>query len=197
MGRGLIFWRLLRSLPLLAFFFLAIWVGAGRVPTDASALRLWAGRLYAVAGSRLAGMAGEFRRLKAVGMAASGTSTFMQPVAGKLLSTFGWRSEAGGVALFDQGIRVAALPGAPVESSTGGTVLSENPRRGEIIVAGGKGSSTDYLGLGGFAVVTGAKVVPAEILGWIGTAGRFELKVLVDGRTVDPLGPTYLGKWGN
>jgi murein DD-endopeptidase MepM/ murein hydrolase activator NlpD len=117
-------------------------------------------------------------------------SGFVWPVAGAVVSPFGWRWGR-----MHEGIDIAAGYGAPIAAAASGTVIYAGYMGGYgnlIIVDHGGGVATAYAHQSSFAV-GGGTVSQGQTLGYVGCTGHcygphLHFEVRVNGSAVDPLG---------
>lgn len=121
---------------------------------------------------------------------------FVQPVTGRLSSSFGWRNVSVNGNRYHFGVDWAAPTGTPVRAARDGKVS----RAGwwstygyAVALDHGDGSETRYAHLSAIAVQSGAVVRQGDVIGLVGSTGastgphlHFELRF--GERAVDPLG---------
>lgn len=127
-------------------------------------------------------------------------SGFLQPVAGRLNSNFGWRVHPiYGTRKLHKGVDFPSACGTPVRAAADGRVSRAYHNSGagnKIILTHGtmNGSviTTSYHHLQGFAVSQGQSVQRGEVVGYIGTTGsstgcHLHFEVHEDGTAVNPM----------
>jgi len=134
---------------------------------------------------------------KRVGLAAVTPSIW--PVRGSIASPFGRRLDPfDGTADVHLGLDIVASIGSPVKSAAAGIVRvaqRESEYGNLIVVDHGKGMTTRYGHLRGFAVHSGQLVSKGQVIGWVGMTGRttgphLHYEVRVNDRPINPR--TYL-----
>lgn len=127
-------------------------------------------------------------------------SGFLQPVAGKLNSNFGWRVHPiYGTRKLHKGVDFPSGCGTPVRAAADGRVSRAyyNDRAGNKVILthgtmDGKVITTSYHHLQGFAVSAGESVSRGDVVGYIGTTGsstgcHLHFEVHEDGTAVNPM----------
>ncbi|BDG61468.1 M23 family metallopeptidase [Caldinitratiruptor microaerophilus] len=128
--------------------------------------------------------------------AGDGGGAGARPVAGEMISPFGWRGRAGGGEELHEGVDLAAEPGAAVRALRAGVVarVGRDPLLGPFVeVDHGGGLSTRYAPVTPSGAGVGRRVEAGQVLGVLGEPPPGEpwrphlhLEVRQDGRAVDP-----------
>lgn len=118
------------------------------------------------------------------------------PVAGKIISGFGYRIHPiFGYRRFHSGVDLAAPYGTPVKAADGGQVIQTAYVGGygyAIIIYHGGGYATWYAHLSGFNVSTGQFVQRGQVIGFVGSTGwttgpHLHFEVRINGEPQNPL----------
>jgi len=126
-----------------------------------------------------------------------GTGRLVWPVAGPVVSGFGWRVHPiFHVRKFHTGIDIGAGYGTPIHAADSGTVIYAAGMSGYgnvIVIDHGGGLSTLYAHQSGFATGMGAGVSRGQVIGYVGSTGystgpHLHFEVRVGGSPVDPMG---------
>lgn len=124
------------------------------------------------------------RTANALGLAERGRRSFqrglgtpsMWPVDGRLLSSFGGRTDPfSGEGAFHTGVDIAAVTGTPVHAAADGVVIFAEMESGYgrlIKIEHGNGMETYYAHLSKFYVQAGQEVRRGEVIGAVGSSGR-------------------------
>lgn len=121
---------------------------------------------------------------------------FVKPVNGRLTSPYGYRTHPiYGDRRFHTGVDYGAAHGAGVFSTKTGTVIRVSYDSGYgnyIIVDHGKGISSLYAHLSGFAVRNGQKVEQGQTIGYVGSTGastgpHLHFEIRLNGSHRDPM----------
>lgn len=128
--------------------------------------------------------------------ASNGEAAFRVPLAERVSSAFGWRSDPfHGQHRFHGGIDIAAAYGREVPTAAPGRVVfaGEQGAYGLLVtVAHADGVTTRYAHLSSVDVKVGQELAASQVVGRVGQTGRatgphLHFEVLVDGRRVDPV----------
>jgi len=126
-----------------------------------------------------------------------GTGRLVWPVAGPVVSGFGWRIHPiFHVRKFHTGIDIGVGYGTPIHAADSGTVIYAAGMSGYgnvIVIDHGGGLSTLYAHQSGFATGMGAGVKRGQVIGYVGSTGystgpHLHFEVRVGGSPVDPMG---------
>ncbi|HET9398335.1 MAG TPA: M23 family metallopeptidase [Sphingomicrobium sp.] len=129
-------------------------------------------------------------------------SAFLQPVNGRISSTFGIRSHP--ILRFlrpHQGVDFAARWGTPVRAAADGRVVAAEWRGGygrQVQVNHGDGLATSYSHLSDMVAKPGSMVRRGQIVGYVGASGlatgpHLHFEIIRSGRRIDPLTARLVG----
>ena len=126
-----------------------------------------------------------------VGPVRGGSSGFIWPVNGPLVSGFGMRWGS-----MHEGVDIVVPGGTPIRAAASGTVALAAPTSGYgnyTCIDHGGGVSTCYAHQSALAVSAGQSVTQAQVIGYVGCTGHcfgdhLHFEVRINGAPVDPLG---------
>ncbi len=137
------------------------------------------------------------RTLEALRYGSAPNGRLMWPVAGRLMSGFGYRMHPIlGYVRFHSGIDLAAPRGTPIVAADGGQVIEASYDGGygnSILIYHGGGFATFYAHMSGFAVGKGQMVQRGQVIGYVGSTGlatgpHCHFEVRINGVPQNPLG---------
>lgn len=118
------------------------------------------------------------------------------PVDGKLIGSFGWRSDPfSGEQAFHNGVDVSAPIGSPIRAAADGTVVEASYTGGGfgrlVVIDHGGGVRTFYAHLSRIDLIAGQEIRRGEIVGALGRSGRataphLHYEVRLGGNPVNP-----------
>ncbi|MDH3755606.1 MAG: M23 family metallopeptidase, partial [Acidimicrobiia bacterium] len=126
-----------------------------------------------------------------------GPTSFIWPVNGTVVSTFGFRIHPiFGTERFHSGIDINAGSGVPIAATAAGVVITAGWMDGygnTVIINHGGGVTSLYGHQSALAVSVGGSVGQGEVIGYVGSTGwstgpHLHFEIRIDSSPVDPLG---------